>query len=70
QSEEQLIFEVDPAQIDDLSLEIWAMGVVYGFYQRARIHLGITPENADRWRRNAVGRALTYELSGSMTALP
>lgn len=48
---QDLVFEVDPAQIDDLTLEIWYGGIVHGYYQRARIHLGITPDNAEQWRR-------------------
>lgn len=68
--EEDLVFEVDPAQIDDLSLEIWAASTVQGFYQRARVHLGITPENADQWRRAAEGRELQPAVSGTTEALP
>ena len=56
--EEDLVFEVDPAQIDDLSLEIWAAATVQGFYQRGRVHLGITADNADQWRQAAEGREL------------
>ena len=29
---------------------------MHGFYQRARIHLGITADNAEQWRRAAEGR--------------
>jgi hypothetical protein len=68
--EERLVFEVDPAQIDDLSLEIWSAGVVHGFYARARIHLGITPENAEQWRQAAVGRELPYEIGGTTSGMP
>lgn len=60
QVQDQLVFEVDPAQIDDLTLEIWSSAVVYGFYARARIHLGITPDNAEQWRQAARGRDLPY----------
>ena len=66
---EQLIFEVDPAQIDDLTLEIWSSGVVHGFYARGRIHLGITPENAEQWRQAAPGREIPYEISGTTVGL-
>jgi hypothetical protein len=44
------LFEVDPEQIDDLTLEIWSQGIVSGYHDRARIHLGITADNADQWR--------------------
>ena len=68
--EEELVFEVDPAQIDDLSLEIWAASTVQGFYQRARVHLGITADNADQWRQAAEGRELQPARSGATEALP
>lgn len=65
-----LVFEVDPAQIDDLTLEIWNGGVVHGYYQRARIHLGITSENAEAWRQAGAGRLLEPDPYGSTEALP
>jgi len=68
--EEDLVFEVDPAQIDDLSLEIWAAATVQGFYQRGRVHLGITADNADQWRQAAEGRELQPARSGATEALP
>ena len=48
-----LLFEVDPAQIDDLTLEIGRRELLSGYSQRARLHLGITPDNADQWRAAA-----------------
>lgn len=45
-----LVFEVDPARIDDLTLELAPGEVLSGYPQHARIHLGITPDNAERWR--------------------
>jgi hypothetical protein len=66
----ELVFEVDPAQIDDLTLETWAAGVVHGYYQRARIHLGITADNAEQWRRAAEGQQLEPDEFGSTEALP
>jgi len=68
--EQELVFEVDPAQIDDLSLEIWASSTVHGFYQRARVHLGTTAENAEQWRLAARGRELEPDGSDTMEALP
>jgi len=67
---QDLVFEVDPSQIDDLTLEIWHGGVVQGFYQRARIHLGITADNAEQWRQAAEGRDLEPDPYGSAEALP
>jgi hypothetical protein len=68
--EQELVFEVDPAQIDDLSLEIWASSTVHGFYQRARVHLGITAENAEQWRLAARGRQVEPDGSDTTEALP
>lgn len=67
---QDLVFEVDPSQIDDLTLEIWHAGIVHGFYQRARVHLGITADNAEQWRRAAEGRELEPDPYGSEEALP
>jgi hypothetical protein len=67
---QDLVFEVDPAQIDDLTLEIWYGGVVHWYYQRARIHLGITAANAADWRRAAAGRDLEPDPYGLTEALP
>lgn len=50
-----VVFEVAPAQIDDLTLEIGSKEVLHGYQQRARIKLGITPANADQWRTAANG---------------
>ncbi len=49
------VFEVDAAAIDDLTLELSPVELASGFTQHTRIHLGITPDNADEWR--AAGRA-------------
>ena len=48
------VFEVDPAHIDDLTIQLWEGEIVSGYQQRSRIHLGITPGNANQWR--AAGR--------------
>ena len=48
------VFEVDPATIDDLTLELYPVELVSGFTERVQIHLGITHDNADQWR--AAGR--------------
>jgi hypothetical protein len=48
-----LLFEVDPAQVDDLTLEIGRRELLSGYSQRVRVHLGITPDNADQWRAAA-----------------
>ncbi len=60
-STSDFLFEVDPKEIDDLTLEIWSQGIVYGYHDRARIHLGITPGNADQWREAARDGLITQE---------
>lgn len=45
-----VVFEVDPARIDDLTLELTPGGFLSGYSEHARIHLGITPDNAEEWR--------------------
>jgi len=53
-------FEVDPAGIDDLTLESWQSEILVGYHERFRVHLGITPTNAQSWRDAA--RNQTVEL--------
>lgn len=45
-----VVFEVDPARIDDLTLELAPAEFLSGYPEHARIHLGITPDNAEQWR--------------------
>jgi hypothetical protein len=52
------VFEVDPAEIDDLTLEIWRVEIVHGYQARLQVHLGITPGNADAWRAAGAGRVI------------
>ena len=64
-----VLFEVDPAQIDDLTLEMWPNEVITGYQQRVRIRLGITAGNAAQWHAAARGHAI--EPSRSTTrAIP
>jgi hypothetical protein len=51
-------FEVDPARIDGLTLQTSGGEVVNGYHQQIRVHLGITPENAQAWREAAAGQLL------------
>jgi hypothetical protein len=53
---DDLLFEVDPRQIDDLTIELGTSEVLHGFHQRLRVHLGITPDNAQAWRDAARGQ--------------
>ena len=52
------VFEVDPAVIDHLTLELYPAELLSGYTQRTRIHLGITPSNADQWRAAARDQVL------------
>jgi hypothetical protein len=54
-----LVFEVDPARIDDLTLELWDQGLTYRYFDRTQTPLGITAANADRWREAGTGRTVT-----------
>jgi hypothetical protein len=65
-----LVFEVDPAAIDDLTLEVWRSEIIHGYQQRLQVHLGITAANADEWRAAAVGQAVEVDRDGSTRAIP
>lgn len=65
-----LVFEVDPASMDDLTLEIWRSEIIHGYQQRLQVHLGITPDNAGQWRDAAAGQAVEANTDGSTRALP
>lgn len=51
---EDVVFEVDPAVLADLTLELDPVEIVTAYPQHVRIHLGITADNAQAWR--AAGR--------------
>lgn len=55
QTSVESVFEVDPAQIDGLTLELGPNEILHGYQQRVRIRLGVTPANADQWRGTAEG---------------
>jgi hypothetical protein len=55
QTSVESVFEVDPAQIDDLTLEMGSNEVLHGYQERVRIRLGVTPANAEQWRATAQG---------------
>jgi hypothetical protein len=52
------VFEVDPAQIDDLTLEMWPRESISGYQEHVRITLDITADNAEQWRAAAEDRGL------------
>jgi hypothetical protein len=63
------VFEVDPAQIDDLVLEMWPNESISGYQEHVRITLGITADNAEQWRVAAKDRGI--EISREITrAIP
>ena len=58
-SAQDLVFEVDPAVLADLTLELAPTELLTAYPEHARIHLGITEDNADAWR--AAGRDQVIE---------
>ena len=64
-----LVFEVDPARIDGLTLELWNQSIVYRYYQRTQTPLGITAGNAGAWVAAGKGRSLVVPQSDVSTAL-
>lgn len=63
------IFEVDPAHIDDLTLEMWPGEILSAYQEHARIKLGITAANAEQWQAVAKGQELEM-LPDSKRAIP
>jgi hypothetical protein len=64
------LYEVDPAGIDDLTLELWRDEIVHGYQQRVQVHLGITRANADAWRDAGARRVLEPDRYGTTRVLP
>lgn len=52
-------YEVDPAMMNQLTIELWRREVLVGYHQRVRLPLGIRVEDTQRWRHAA--RALVLE---------
>ena len=65
-----IVFEVDPARIEGLTLEMWRNEVISGYQQRVRIPLGITAANANQWREAARGWGIDVSLSNSTRPIP
>jgi hypothetical protein len=63
------VFEVDPARIEDLTLEIWQTEIIHGYQSRVQVHLGITAANAEEWRNAGVGQVVEVDVNGSTRAL-
>jgi hypothetical protein len=66
---QDLVYEVDPARIDDLTLETWQSGFVYRYYQRNQTPLGITAANAPQWAAAGVGRTVVVGRDALTKAL-
>ena len=49
------VFEVDPAQLEDLTIELGSNEVLHGYQQRVRIKLGLRAASAEQWRAAASG---------------
>jgi hypothetical protein len=63
------VFEVDPGEIEDLTLELWRVEIISGFQARVQVHLGITADTADRWREAAAGRSVEIDTDAETRAL-
>jgi hypothetical protein len=64
-SEQEVVFEVDPAELADLTLELAPAGIITAYGQHVRIHLGITEENAEAWRAAGHEQVLNIERATS-----
>ena len=58
-TEQDVVVEVDPAVLADITLELGPSELLTAYPEHARIHLGITEENAEAWR--AAGRDQVVE---------
>lgn len=65
-----LVYEVDPTRIDDLTLELWDQGLTYRYYQRTQTPLGITSGNAGAWVEAGTGREVVAVDDSVSTGLP
>ena len=69
QTNTDILFEVDPARIDGLTLQMWPNEILSGYQQRIRIPLGVTAANAAQWR--AAARDHAIEVAPNVTgAIP
>jgi hypothetical protein len=64
-----VIFEVDPGQIDDLTLEMWPNEIISGYQQHVRIKLGVTAADAGQWRAAAAEHGIEVS-EGTTRAIP
>lgn len=64
-----VVFEVDPAGIEGLTLVAGRLEVVSGYQQQVRVPLGFTPQNLDEWRNKARGSAMESDTGGVTTVI-
>jgi hypothetical protein len=50
-----IAYEVDPARIDDLTVELYQPEFIAGYAQHVRVSLGVTAATADQWRASGQG---------------
>lgn len=55
----ELVFEVDPAHLDNLTVTLGPLEIVSGYQQQVQVHLGITAANAADWRAAGQGQVVT-----------
>jgi hypothetical protein len=53
-----VVFEVDPAVLTDVTMELAPAGILTAYAEHARIHLGITADNAEAWRAAGRGQVI------------
>jgi hypothetical protein len=68
QTSVESVFEVDPGQIDDLTLELRSNEIISGYQERVRIGLGVTPAIAEQWR--AVSEGVLEPATDTTRAIP
>jgi hypothetical protein len=68
QSSVESVFEVDPTQIDDLTLELRSNEIISGYQERVLIRLGVTPATAEQWR--AVSEGVLEPAADTTRAIP
>lgn len=60
-SSRDVAFEVAPGRLTDLTVQGYDTGVVSGYHQRLRVHLGITAANAGQWAAAAQGQRIIFD---------
>lgn len=69
-SQVDVVFEVDPQRIDDLTLELWPGEIITGYHQRIRVPLGVTAGRADQVRAAGPQPIADPQIYSSVSAIP